>query len=218
MLVYFVDNDIIIELASYNLFWDIIGSQKDIRVLPTASDYITGNAKLRRKYKQESIKRAKRIASSCRKIDDTLIDQSEYQSLIAIEKIDAGEALIVAATRGEPNFYLLTCDKKFLKALSNSNLIHLKNRLSKRIICLEQLLINFINNSDFDKVRRRIISSDLDNQNVAEAFADGKLTKQEQALKILDECVEELRSMTGDLLIDNLPTFTQGQDSDSSIN
>ncbi|MDB9473137.1 hypothetical protein PN445_00715 [Dolichospermum circinale CS-537/11] len=61
------------------------------------------------------------------------------------------------------------------------------------------------NDNDFDKIRRRIINSDLCNQNIAEVFADGKLTKKETALVILEDRVKELRSVTGDLLIDTLP-------------
>ena len=123
-----------------------------------------------------------------------------------LEGIDSGEALLVAATKEEANFYILTSDKRFLKALSNSNLANIKQRLCQRIICLEQLLINLISNdNDFDKIRRRIISSDLCNQNIAEVFADGKLTKKETALVILEDRVKELRSVTGDLLIESLP-------------
>ncbi|HLP87873.1 MAG TPA: hypothetical protein VK184_04595 [Nostocaceae cyanobacterium] len=209
MLLYFVDNDIIIELASYNLFWEMIASlqasQKDFRVLPTASSYIDGSSKLRRKYKQESLQFGKRIADSIQVIDHNLIDQSELLSL-NLEGIDSGEALLVAATKGEDNAYLLTCDKRFLKTLSKSNLNIIKERLSKKIICLEQLLINLINNNDdFDKIRRRIIASDLQNQNIFETFKNGKLTTKEQALQILEEFTKELRQQTGDLLVDSLP-------------
>lgn len=209
MLVYLVDNDVILELASYNLFWDMITSlntsQKDIRVLPTASDFFGGSSRLKKKYKQQSIQRAKDIADKCQTIDQNSIDISELPSL-SLEGIDSGEALLVAATKDEPSFYILTSDKRFLKALSNSNLANIKQRLCKRIICLEQLLINLISNdNDFDKIRRRIINSDLCNQNIAEVFADGKLTKKETALVILEDRVKELRSVTGDLLIDTLP-------------
>lgn len=209
MLVYLVDNDVILELASYNLFWDMITSlntsQKDIRVLPTASDFFGGSSRLRRKYKEQSIQSAKSIADKCQKIDQGSIDISELPCL-SVEGIDSGEALLVAATKEEANFYILTSDKRFLKALSNFNLANIKQRLCQRIICLEQLLINLISNdNDFDKIRRRIISSDLCNQNIAEVFADGKLTKKETALVILEDRVKELRSVTGDLLIESLP-------------
>lgn len=208
MLVYLVDNDVILELASYDLFWSMLPSlntsQQNIRVLPTASSFFAGSSRLKRKYKQQSIQRAKDIADKCQTIDQKAIDISELPYL-CLEGIDSGEALLVAATKNEPDFYILTSDKRFLKAISTSSLANIKSRLCKRIICLEQLLINLINNDDFDKIRRRIISSDLLNQNIAEAFADGKLTKKEKALAILEECVQELRSITGDLLIDCLP-------------
>jgi len=215
LLLYLIDNDIIIELASYKLLGETMASfnltykDKAVKILPSASSYINSNSELRKKYKPETLQLAKSRADNYEKINESLIDQeedSEYESLIAIENIDPGEALLVAATEYETDFYILTCDKKFLKALSRSNLTNIKQRLCKRIICLEQLLINLINNDDdFDKIRRRIISSDLRNQNIAEVFADGKLTKKETALVILENCVKELRSLTGDLLIDSLP-------------
>lgn len=224
MLLYFIDNDIIIELASYKLLGETMASfnltykDKAVRVLPSASSYINGHPDLRKKYTQGTLQLAKDRADSYEKIDKSLIDQSEgseYQSLIAIENIDPGEALLVAATEYEPNFYILTCDKKFLKALSKSNLINIKNRLSKRIICLEQLIIHLINNDDFDKVCRRIALSELSNCDIAEAFKNGRLTTKELALTTLEQRVKKLRDETGDLLIDSLPPSIEIKTPDS---
>ena len=214
LLLYLIDNDIIIELASYKLLGETMASfnltykDKAVRILPSASSYINSDPKLREKYKQETLQSAKNRADSYEKINLSLIDQkedSEYESLIAIENIDPGEALLVAATEYEPDFYILTSDKKFLKALSKSNLVNIKNRLYKKIICLEQLIIHLINHNDFDKVRRRIASSELSNCDIAEAFKNSRLTQKELALQTLEQRVKKLRDETGDLLIDSLP-------------
>ncbi|MFY7885444.1 MAG: hypothetical protein ACOVOV_11455 [Dolichospermum sp.] len=162
---------------------------KAVRILPSASSYINSNSELRKKYKLETLQLAKSRADNYEKINKSLIDQkedSEYESLIAIENIDPGEALLVAATEYETDFYILTCDKKFLKALSRSNLTNIKQRLYKRIICLEQLIIHLINHNDFNKVCLRIASSELSNCDIAEAFKNSKLTQKELALKTLE--------------------------------
>ena len=214
LLLYLIDNDIIIELASYKLLGETMASfnltykDKAVRILPSASSYINSNSELRKKYKLETLQLAKSRADNYEKINKSLIDQkedSEYESLIAIENIDPGEALLVAATEYETDFYILTCDKKFLKALSRSNLTNIKQRLYKRIICLEQLIIHLINHNDFNKVCLRIASSELSNCDIAEAFKNSKLTQKELALKTLEQRVKKLRDETGDLLIESLP-------------
>lgn len=204
MKIWFVDNDIILKLAAYNLFWEAITKlsvkQENIRILPTAEQVFSRNRRLSTQYTDKTIQRALQIAKACTSINQYSI--AEYESLVAEEGIDAGEALLVAATQTEVDYLLITGDKRFIKALASSQLVDLKQRLNKRIICLEQLILNLINVSDFDKICRRIVSAEDCDETINEIFKLGRQAKQKDVSNSLNQCVADLRFQTGELLVD----------------
>jgi len=113
--------------------------------------------------------------------------------------IDQGEAVLIAATATESDFYIVTADKRCLKALANSGMTDILNRLRHRIICLEQLLIRLIQqSSDMDKIIRRINNAVDCEFSVTEAF---KLADQAAIIQRLQAEVDRLRSDTGNLLV-----------------
>lgn len=178
---------------------------ENIRILPTAGKVFSASQKISRQFKLTSIERAKQIASRCHKIDNSVVCNTlEYQLLASTDGIDVGEALLVAATQTEEDFYLLTADKRFLKSLALSNFNDIKQRLQKRVICLEQLIIYVINTAGFDLVCRRIASAECCEQSVVDAFQLGKQTKKQDAVKVLNEAIQDLRAKTGNLLIDSI--------------
>lgn len=209
MLLYFTDNDIILKLAAYQIFWEMVASlnikDENIRILPTAGKVFSASQKISRQFKQTSIERAKQITNKCKTIDDRVVhNTSEYQLLASTDGIDVGEALLVAATQMEEDFYLLTSDKRFLKSLALSSFNDVKQRLYKKAICLEQLVIHVIDHAGFDLVCRRIASADACDQVISEAFQLGKQTKYQNAVKVLNRAIQDLRAKTGDLLIDSV--------------
>ena len=216
MLLYFTDNDIILKLATYHLFWELSSSLKikeeNIRVLPTAIKVFSASQK-NKQYRQISLERAKQIVRRCQCIDRSALSNTlEFQLLSPIDGIDVGEALLVAATQAQEDFYLLTSDKKFLRKLTTSDFDEIKQRLYKRVICLEQLINHVINFAGFDLVCRRIASAEPCDQIVSEAFHMGKHTKCSHAVKVLDAAIKDLRDNTGDLLIDSvlaIQTYSQ---------
>ena len=209
MLLYFTDNDVILKLAAYHIFWEMVASlnikDENIRILPTAGKVFSTSQKISRQFKQTSIERAKQITNRCKRIDDSVFhNTSEYQLLASADGIDVGEALLVAATQTEEDFYLLTSDKRFLKSLTLSNFKDIKQRLYKKAICLEQLVIHVIDYAGFDLVCRRITCADACDQVISEAFQLGKQTKHQDAVKVLNQAIQDLRAKTGDLLIDSV--------------
>lgn len=211
MLLYFTDNDLILKLAAYQLFWEMVASlnikEENIRILSTAGQVFSSSQKISRQFQQTSIQRAKQVANRCNKIDRSCItDHSEFRSLASTDGIDVGEALLVAATQMEENFYLLTSDKRFLKTLAASSFDSVKQRLDKRVICLEQLLIHVINYSGYDIVCRRVASADACDQVISEAFSLGRQTQEQDAMRVLNEAIQQLRIRTGTLLVDAILT------------
>lgn len=202
MAAYFVDNDAILKLSAYNLFWDAMkalgAKDDDIRVLPTASSFFSAN-RLKEQYSAQTLQQATRIAQQRTKAMSH--NSAAYATLLSVDGIDPGEATLVAAALSETDFYLVTADKRFLKAISSSGLSPILNHLNNRIICLEQLIIQVIKyEPDFDKVARRIGQAVECEVSIATAFREGKQSDKTEVLQLLDHDVKILRSQTGNLL------------------
>lgn len=184
-----------------------------MRILPTAAKVFSSSQKISRNFKPTSIERAKQIANACNVINQSAIsDNVELEMLASTDGIDVGEALLVAATQLEQDFYLLTSDKRFLKTLALSNFDNVKQRLQKRVICLEQLMAHLITVKDFDLICRRVVSADSCDMVVSDAFAKGRQTKSQDAVTVFNQATQDLRIKTGDLLIDSVITavYTSG--------
>jgi hypothetical protein len=201
LVVYFLDNDIIIKLSAYKLFWKAMGAwgiaDPDIRVLPTASRFISRDWSIKDQYDERTRTEACRIVDKSTKLVNP--GTPEYIALQAIEGIDPGEALLIAATETEPDSYIVTADKRCLKALANSGMTTTLVRLQHRIICLEQLVIQLIRHlGDLDKISRCVKAAVDCEFSVTEAF---KLADQAAIIQRLQAEVERLRDDTGNLLV-----------------
>ncbi|MGB3310522.1 MAG: hypothetical protein WBA86_12320 [Nodosilinea sp.] len=194
-----MDNDIIIKLSAYNLFWDAMKAwgipDPSIRVLPTASSFIRRDSRIKAQYDQETCTRACHVTDKSDKAKNP--GNLEYQQLLSI--MEQGEALLISATGAESDFYITTADKRCLKALAASGMTATLSRLEHRIICLEQLVVRLVQQStDFAKVSRRIIQAAPCEVSVTEAF---KLADQAAVIRRLQGEIDLLRSQTGSLLV-----------------
>ena len=201
MVVYFLDNDIIIKLSAYNLFWDAMKAwgipDPSIRVLPTASRFINRDWSIKDQYDDRTRTEACRIVDKCEKLVNPY--NPEYQSLQTIEGIDPGEALLISATATEESFYIVTADKRCLRAMAASGLATTLSRLEHRVICLEQLVVRLMQQStNFAKVSRRIIKAVPCEVSITEAF---QLADQAAVIGRLQAEINRLRSQTGSLLV-----------------
>ena len=166
MLVCFLDNDIILKLAAYDLFAEVIAAfdltWQDLRVLNTAIYSMQAKNKAKY-YSPEGIQRAISIVEKCQTVQTQTTD--EFQLLLSIDQIDTGEASLIAATATtESAFWLMTGDKRCLKALaSDESIASIHQRLVGRTICLEQILLKLISINGIDWVRHRVsVAPDCD--------------------------------------------------------
>jgi len=201
LVVYFLDNDIIIKLSAYKLFWQAMAAwgiaDPDIRVLPTASRFISRDWSIQDQYDDKTRTEACRAVDKSTKVVNP--GTPEYIDLQAIEGIDPGEALLIAAALTEPDSYIVTADKRCLKALANSGMTVTLASLQYRIICLEQLVIQLIHHlDDLDKISRCVQNAVDCEFSVTEAF---KLADQAAIIQRLQAEVDRLRSDTGNLLV-----------------
>lgn len=158
MLVCFLDNDIILKLAAYDLFVEVIAAfdltWQDLRVLNTAIYSMQAKNKAKY-YSPEGIKRAISIVEQCQTVQTQPTD--EFQLLLRIDEIDEGEASLIATTATESAFWLMTGDKRCLKALvSDQSIASIRQRLVGHTICLEQILLKLISIHGIDWVRHKV--------------------------------------------------------------
>ncbi len=206
MPICFFDNDVILKLAAFDLFEEalnILGvTQQELRVLDTAIHKFSKDRRLKQKYTDDGIDRAIQIVQYCPKINEEP-DPDEMQLLLNIEGIDSGEAVLVAATRNQGIFYLTTGDKRFLKALAaDTGLNTIHERLCKRVICLEQLILKAINDYGFIIIRNKIVPVRDCDTAIKAAFGSGQQATLENVILTLNGYVQELKQQTGDLLIE----------------
>ena len=168
-----------------------------IRVLPTASRFISRDWSIKDQYDDRTRTEAYCIVDKCEKLVNP--NAPEYQTLQTIEGIDPGEALLISATATEEAFYIVTADKRCLRALAASGMTAPLSRLEHRFICLEQLVMRLVQQStDFAKVSRRITQAVPCEFSVTEAF---NLANQAAVIGRLQEEIDRLRGQTGSLLV-----------------
>lgn len=167
-----------------------------IRVLPTASRFISRDWSIKDQYDERTRTEACRIVDKCTKLVNP--GTPEFAELQSIEGIDVGEALLISATSVEPDSFIVTADKRCVRALANSGMTATLTRLEYRIICLEQLVIQLIRQfDDFETICRRIKNVECE-FSVTEAF---KFTDKDAIIQSLQSEVARLRNDTGNLLV-----------------
>ena len=204
LAVYFLDNDVTLKLSAYNLFWQCMAawgvSDAQIRVLPTAKAVFARNRAIYDQYDDRTRQQAAQIAQKSQALP-LLAATPDYTRLLAIERIDPGEALLVTAALADPEALILTGDKNFLKAFAQSGLTDLLQRLAGRFVCLEQLMLALIRQDpDFDKIKKRVKNAVPCEWSIAEAFQGRPEPDATTVSQRLLAIVEDLRAATGNLL------------------
>jgi len=215
--LYCVDNDIIKKLATFKLFDETIklfdASSTDVRVLATAKHKFRGDLdklKKGRLRQPESrlvnYERTIELAKALPQIAQTEVDSDLFEQLSMVEGIDAGEAVLTTYLAqmlqkdkvGEA--FILTGDKKYLKALAQVALPELQVLFANGFWCLEQLILRDIREYGFEAVRDKIVPTrDCDNACKA-VFGSGARSIEEDVILTISGYIGTLRRETGKLL------------------
>jgi hypothetical protein len=202
--VLFLDNDAILKLVACNLFWETVAAigatQADLRVLSDAKYVFRKSRKVVQKYPPAIRDSAISIVEGCAKIK---LQSSQALQDLEIEGIDPGERLLIAATQDEVSFYLATGDKRCLKALAAApQLVEIKQRLSGRVICLEQLILKLIEIKGFDEILSRVLPARNYDKALASIFGSGERATRDNVLLALSGYIEDLRRENEGFLAD----------------
>lgn len=202
--VCFLDNDIFLKLVACDLFDEALEilniKESDLRVLPSARYYF------RKKKRYPEALRIK-VTETAQHYQTIIISSSEaineVEKLQKYESIDDGEAILVAATREEESFWLITGDKRFLRTLANSPELDLiSSRLQGKVICLEQLIRKLIFKQGFNKTLTNVLPARQYDTALKSIFGSGKQCTKDNVLKSLEAYIEDLRKDTKEIMRD----------------
>ncbi|MGC1527378.1 MAG: hypothetical protein WA783_15130 [Phormidesmis sp.] len=215
--LYCIDNDIIKKLATFELFDETINlfeaDSTDVRVLATAKYKFQGDLdKLKKgRFRQPGAKlvnyeRTIELAKTLPQIAQAEVDSDLFEQLSMFEGIDAGEAVLttylaqVLQKDKTGEAFILTGDKRYLKALARVALPELQVLFANRFWCLEQLILRGIYEYGFEAVRDKIVPvRDCDNACKA-VFGSGDRSTAENVTLTISGYIETLRAETNDLL------------------
>jgi hypothetical protein len=202
------DNDIIHKLAACDLLDDAFAAlslaRTDVYVLPTAKYRfrITQRhvAQGERRYGVEVFAHIRDFLASVREINVPGLPE-ELQLLAGVDGIDPGEAVLFAATAQFDQYLLATGDKNSLRALASTPTCRpIAQRMCGHVICLEQIVKRVIQHCGFAYVRDKVIPARDCDTALRVAFGSGSDATEVHVLSTLDSYINELRSLSIDLL------------------
>ncbi|MDJ0581827.1 hypothetical protein [Crocosphaera sp.] len=219
-----MDNDIILKIATYDLFNDTLQSldieENQIYILDTFK-YKFGQKNQRRRGNKSNnsekydIKKALDITKNYQTISERNFSDSKldiYTRLINYSqisqhpknKIDQGEAILISyicsLNQQENDNYLLTGDKRCLRALTNSEMTDILELLQGRVWCLEQLILRNIEHFGFNLIQSKIYPKRDCDTNLKLIFGYSEPASENMVKQSLNSEIRKLKRETRNLL------------------
>lgn len=200
-----IDNDVILKLASCDLFWegmDSLGLDKsNIRVLSTARLYFQNSSRVGKNYPEKGRLAAIQIACECSSIPGACAEELILFS--DIEGLDPGETDLITYGSTLNCCYVVSGDKRWPTVLANAERLDpYCKKLSKKVICLEQIVLRLVRSRDFKTLLPNLMQLGDVDKAMKYVFYSGLETKCESALEGLCSYIADLKRGTGSLLID----------------
>ncbi len=224
---YCLDNDIILKLATCDLFDETLTTFEidatQIQILDSFKHKFASDRQIQRKrgnqankdYTQYQVKKALEITENYATLSEhnSDIDRNIYLKLYNYsqtsndkkDKIDTGEAILIShicylSQQGYTNNYLLTQDKCCLRALIKSGFTDITEHLDGRIWCLEQLILKYIEKFDFDVIQSKVYPVRDCDTNIKCIFGYSEKMPEDTVKESLKNEILKLKQETGNLL------------------
>lgn len=208
----FVDTDCLLKLAASELWEPLLTAlgvaYTSLRVGDETAMKLNRDNRLRAKLSPVGHRRAQVAEAKIARIESW----SEPDLLALSNVIDAGEALLVAASDGHQDFCIISADKRWPMHLWNDDapaLESIKLRIRQRCLCFEQLLLFLLENEDKIVPYQTVVDNLWaieDCWNTVKKYfrAEGQTLKAD-AIAALEAEINSLRQGNGVLLMPNLP-------------
>lgn len=142
--------------------------------------------------------------STVNEVEDYSTDDHQLlESLHDSVEIDAGEIVLLSATAKVSDYWLLTGDKRCLRAVATClECDEIARRIQGRAVCFEQVICRVISRTGFDPVCAKVVPvmSSCDTALCA-AFGSGIQATEANTLACLQSYIAELRGFPIDLLM-----------------
>lgn len=203
-MIFLTDNDIVLKLAQF----DLLDEAVDALDTKLADIFVTSTARFKFKVVKEQEKGVRRWGATTHariceflnsvKIIDWQSSDEELLLLQSVPGIDAGEAVLFSATAKTTEFWLVTGDKRSLRAIASApSCVKIAKRISRRVLCLEQIILLIIERKGFDYVKNKIVPAlalEVDSA-IRAAFGSGMEATKPNAVASLNGYIEELKQL-----------------------
>ena len=208
--VYCLDNDIIFKLATCSLFEKTLETfnvkTNQVKILETFIYKFPKKSNRKRDKNPVSynVEAALKIAKDCNKLSEIDVNRDYSILLQTIEEIDTGEAILLSyasyLNQQGNSSYLLTGDKRCLKALNNPKINNIIQPLAGKIWCLEQLILKDIEVYGFACIQQKIYPARACDTNLKNIFGYSIESPENEVIKALTSEIRGLKQETGNLL------------------
>ncbi|NJK35289.1 MAG: hypothetical protein HC919_10200 [Oscillatoriales cyanobacterium SM2_2_1] len=200
-MIGYVDCDFLLKLMACNLFWEVIVHLKLVKENLRVTDstpYSIGSKKRRLTYTDPVRDRV----ICCAKDLTTISPGNDPIMSLDLPDLDGGEQMLLCAAISTPSSYLLTGDKRFLRALYQHNALkEARTGLRGRVVCLEQAILGAIALKGFDYVKERIVPFKDCDKALKAAFGSGGRSEQPNTISVLQDYIAEIKQDCPDLLV-----------------
>lgn len=192
------DNDILLKLAHCDMFDEFLAYMqvppKSIAILHTCI------FKMRKLLKNEPTVLA-RLEGFCALVSVIADDQIDTDTLEAIMHTgaDAGEAILAAKVATTQDAFLVTGDKRAVKALSTLADGPVKCALAGRVLCFEELILGMMQRFSFATLSPKLIAGSSCDGVLRNAFGLGRTEAHAQSCLL--SYANELRDTCAELLV-----------------
>lgn len=129
-----------------------------------------------------------------------------FQYFQNIAGIDVGEAQLISGVLENSNAYIMTGDKRALKALHNSEIADsYRNALIRRAICYEQVLLWLTEEFQFDEMLPGLVEGASYDTSQRALVGMGSATKHSSFKEGLESYIRNLQQQTGEYLVTQRP-------------
>ena len=202
-MICFLDNDIILKLSALDLLDATVEvlkiSPENLRVLDTARFVFQSSRTVSKKYSEVGRERAIGFVDGCQTVNP--LPSPEFDVLQ--QRLDVGEATLIAATREVDPFVLMTGDKRCLQDLAMQvELAEVTERLWGRVICFEQVILLLIRQQGFETIKKHVLPMLDCDMSLKACFGSGEKAIEKDVVSALEGYVTALEKSAIGLLAD----------------
>ncbi|MEX0654151.1 MAG: hypothetical protein WD534_10030 [Phycisphaeraceae bacterium] len=196
-----IDSDAFILLATsgyLNRLAHLLGiPHEEVRRLGPLPHMLRGK-KMCKAYPTEIRELVIAVCENVAELDERAEDPDFEQRLLDVPDIDSGEAELYALLAERPHYYLVSNDKRAMRALARTDEVSdIRNMIAGRVVCLQAALRMLIENDDFGTIATAFTPLRECETTIRVIFSRGEETDREQCVETVNSYFDELDGQVG---------------------